>query len=243
MSLLLRRPPGREAYPGDVFFLHSRLLGTRRKALRRTRRRFDDRAADHRDASRRLRGVHSDQRDLDHRRSDLPDAGTLLPRHPSRRRRRPLGLARRRFGADQGDEIGRRPAEARARAVSRSRGVRKALERSRQEDPDAADARREDDRTAQAAAVPAAEDGRSGRAALRRRQRLRERHPDGPSARMGARLHQLLAREVRGDPGGDRFERSAVRRRRRSSSIRRSRSSTRASKWQPSEIFATASSR
>ena len=26
VSLLLRRPPGREAYPGDVFFLHSRLL-------------------------------------------------------------------------------------------------------------------------------------------------------------------------------------------------------------------------
>merc|ERR1712205_170222 len=26
MSLLLRRPPGREAYPGDVLYLHSRLL-------------------------------------------------------------------------------------------------------------------------------------------------------------------------------------------------------------------------
>ena len=25
MSLILRRPPGREAYPGDVFYLHSRL--------------------------------------------------------------------------------------------------------------------------------------------------------------------------------------------------------------------------
>ena len=26
MSLVLRRPPGREAFPGDIFYLHSRLL-------------------------------------------------------------------------------------------------------------------------------------------------------------------------------------------------------------------------
>ena len=33
MSLLLRRPPGREAYPGDVFYLHSRFLKERLKYL------------------------------------------------------------------------------------------------------------------------------------------------------------------------------------------------------------------
>jgi F-type H+-transporting ATPase subunit alpha len=28
LSLLLRRPPGREAFPGDIFYIHSRMLGT-----------------------------------------------------------------------------------------------------------------------------------------------------------------------------------------------------------------------
>ena len=72
LSLLLRRPPGREAFPGDVFYLHSRLLERACKLSRRARRRLADGAADHRDAGRRRRRVHPDERDLDHRRPDLP---------------------------------------------------------------------------------------------------------------------------------------------------------------------------
>ena len=33
LSLVLRRPPGREAFPGDVFYLHSRLLERAAKLL------------------------------------------------------------------------------------------------------------------------------------------------------------------------------------------------------------------
>ncbi len=62
LSLVLRRPPGREAYPGDVFYLHSRLLeraAKLREDYRHRRqqddlqaRRLADGAPDHRDAGR-----------------------------------------------------------------------------------------------------------------------------------------------------------------------------------------------
>ena len=85
LSLLLRRPPGREAYPGDVFYLHSRLLERAAKLNDEERRGLADRAADHRDPGRRRLGLHPDQRDLDHRRPDLPRDRPVLSRASARR--------------------------------------------------------------------------------------------------------------------------------------------------------------
>ena len=93
MSLLLRRPPGREAYPGDVFYLHSRLLERAAKLNEDNGARLADRAADHRDAGQRRLGLHPDQRDLDHRRPDLPRDRPVLSGHPSGGERRHLGVA------------------------------------------------------------------------------------------------------------------------------------------------------
>ena len=97
ISLLLRRPPGREAYPGDVFYLHSRLL-ERAAKLSDKGRRFADLAADHRDAGRRRFGLHSDERDFDHRRPDLPGNGSVQLRHSSGGERRTFGKPRRILG-------------------------------------------------------------------------------------------------------------------------------------------------
>ena len=206
LSLLLRRPPGREAYPGDIFYAHSRLLERSAKLANRYVILPESASTDHvtedmgvnkkvyigvpgleeanhelkehfaqghkvakttisggsltalpidRDARGRGLGLHSDQRDLDHRRPDLPPARPVLRRRPAGDRRRHQRLARGRQGPDPGDEEGGRRAAARPGRVPRAGGVRPARHRARQGHPDAARPRLPHGRAAQAAAVPA----------------------------------------------------------------------------------------
>ena len=114
MSLLLRRPPGREAYPGDVFYLHSRLLERAAKMNEKHGGRLADGAAGHRDPGQRRLGLHPDQRDFDHRRPDLPRDRSVLQGHPPGHQCRPVGVARRLGRAGQGHEAGGRQHQARA---------------------------------------------------------------------------------------------------------------------------------
>ena len=131
LSLLLRRPPGREAFPGRRLLPPLAAARACVQALRRPRRRLADRAADHRDAGRRHRRLHPDERHLDHRRPDLPRVRPLLLGRPAGDQRRHLGLARRRQRADEGDEEGGRPPAPRPRPVPRARGVRPVRLRAR----------------------------------------------------------------------------------------------------------------
>ena len=178
MSLLLRRPPGREAYPGDVFYLHSRLL---------------ERAAklNEKNGSGSLTALPIIETQAGDVSAYIPtnvisitdgqiflEAELFYAGHPPGDQRRPVGQPRRLGGADQGDEAGRRHHEARAGAVPRDGGLRPVRLGPRRLDPAPAGARPAADRAPEAGPVPADAGRRAGRLDLLRHPRL-PRHPAG----------------------------------------------------------------
>ena len=88
-----------------------------RQAVRRERRRLADRPAGHRDQGRRHLGLHPHQRDLDHRRPDLPAGRPVQVGCPAGVRHRPVGVPGGRCRPDQGHEEGRGHAQGRPVAV------------------------------------------------------------------------------------------------------------------------------
>ena len=181
MSLLLRRPPGREAYPGDVFYLHSRLLeravklndelgGGSLTALPIIETQAGDVSAY---IPTNVISITDGQIFLE---ADLFRSG-VRPGH----QRRHLGVARGRLRADQADEEGGRQAAARALAVPRARGVRAVRLGARPGHPGHAEPRRAARRGAQPGRAQAVEDrGPGGRDLLGHRRLPR---PDQGRAR------------------------------------------------------------
>ena len=99
LSLLLRRPPGREAFPGDIFYIHSRMLERVDASEQGARRRISHGAAHHRNRSAGHFRLHPDQPDFHHRRPDLPFAHVVPTWNSPGRRCRQIRFACRRSGA------------------------------------------------------------------------------------------------------------------------------------------------
>ena len=188
--------------------------GAGREALRRAGRGLADGAADHRDAGRRHLGLHPDQRDLDHRRPDLPGVGpVLLGRAPGDQRRH-LGQPGRRQRPDQGDEEGGRQAAPRPLAVPRAGGVRAVRLRARPRDPEAARPRRAHGRGPEPERAPADERRRAGGLDLRRQRGLPRPDQGRARVRVPAEPDRAPPRRARGAAGPDRRDRPAGGRRR-----------------------------
>ena len=96
LSLLLKRPPGREAYPGDVFYLHSRLL---ERAAR-----LSDKLGGGSLTALPIISIHSYKCNFHHRWSDLSGNRDVQLRFQTSDQRRSFRIPSWRFCPDQSDE-------------------------------------------------------------------------------------------------------------------------------------------
>ena len=208
VSLLMRRPPGREAFPGDVFYPHSRLL-------ERAARLNEENGGGSLTA---LPIIETQAGDVS---AYIPtnvisitDGQIFLQTDLFNQGQRPAVNAgicvspRRRQRPDQGDAPGGRQAAPRPRPVPRARGLRPVRLRPRQGDPRPADPRPRADRGAQAAAVPAAARREAGGDHLGRHERPPRRRRRRRDRRVRDRLLSVPGVDVREAPAGDRAEKA-----------------------------------
>ncbi len=196
VSLLLRRPPGREAYPGDVFYLHSRLL-------ERAARVNDEYVEDFTKGA--VKGKTGSLTALPIIETQAGDVSAFVPTNvisitdgqifletslfnAGIRPAINAGISVSRVGSAAQTKViknavGRHP--HRPRAVPRARGLRAVRVRPRRGDPQAARPRRPRHRAAEAAAVLAAADLADGGVAVRGQQGLhgRRRRQEGAGLR------------------------------------------------------------
>ena len=197
MSLLLRRPPGREAYPGDVFYLHSRLLeraarlneengGGSLTALPIIETQANDVSAY---IPTNVISITDGQMFLE---SDLFNAG----QRPALN----VGISVSRVGSrgpEQGHEEGRRSAQAGPGPVPRAGRLRPVRLRPRQGHARSAQPWRAHLRGHQAAPVQPAAGGAPDGHPVGRDQRLPRRHRDRPGARLRGPVLPLPRRRAR----------------------------------------------
>ena len=231
MSLLLRRPPGREAYPGDVFYLHSRLL-------ERSAAKLNDKGAVKGNGSLTALPVIETQAN---------DVSAYMPTNVISITDGQIFLETDLFyqgirpAVNVGLSVSRVGSAAQTKAMKKVAGkIKGELAQYREmaafaqfgSDLDATTQRllkrgSRTDRTAQAAAVLAAEDGRAGLRDLCGRQRLSRHDAGQPGPRLrrrplGASAHQPhgLARRDPDLEGSERRQRGDVEVRRRRTSRR-----------------------